>query len=103
MKKDYYFTETEEENKARWQRVVAMTDAQINAAIAEDEDAQTPEHGAGVWLIDWAKASGGNNIILPLSVDVETAAFINEHHIDYQAFLSGVLKAFVESQQKSGV
>ena len=97
MKNDY-FIETEEETKARWAKFAALTDEEINAAIAEDEDSQTPEHGAGVWLSGWHSNSQNEDIILPLSVDRQTVSFITSRHLDYQTFLSGVLKAYIAGQ-----
>ena len=98
MKKEY-FLETAEATKALWQKLISLSDEEIDAQIADNEDAQTPEHGAGGWLGREA-INAQNPIILQLAVDRQTANFINEYHVDYQVFLVGVLKTYVENQGK---
>ncbi len=89
--------ETEAEVKARWQRFKAMSDQEIEAAIALDPDSQVPNDSEFLAKGTWVK---NGEIILPITVDIKTINYLNEHNIDCQAFLSGVLKAYVESQQK---
>lgn len=89
-------TETEEQRKSRWARFDALTDEQIDAAIAADPDAQVRSDAVfstrGIVIRN-------NEVILPLTLDIDMARWLSEHHIDYQTFLNSVLKAYVESQQ----
>lgn len=85
---------TEEE----WKKFASMTEDEIEAAIASDPDSQAPvseeffSSGRFVYTND-------NQIILPIKIDAQVASFINTHHLDYQNFVAGVLKAYVESQK----
>ena len=90
--------ETEAEVKARWQRFKAMSDEEIGAAIASDPDSQVPNDPEFLAKGTWVK---NGEMILPITVDIKTINYLNDHHIDCQAFLTGFLKAYVESQQKS--
>lgn len=83
-----------------WQKFKSLTEKEIERAIASDPDAQTPDDGNGVWLSEWKVNGKSEEIILPLSIDKNIVKYLTEHHIDYQSFLSGVLRAYVESQQK---
>ncbi len=83
-----------------WRKFDAITDDDISVAIADDPDWQ------GVDLSDklgWRVVRPDGSSIVPLFLDAKTINFINEHHVDYQSFLAGVLKAYVESQQKSNL
>ena len=79
-----------------WKNFDAITDADINHAIADDVDWQ------GINISDklgWRVVRPDGSSIVPLLLDARTINFINEHHVDYQSFLAGVLKAYVESQK----
>lgn len=85
-------------NEEDWKKFDAITDNDIAEAIADDPDWQ------GIDLSDklgWRVVRPDGSSIVPLLVDAKTINFINEHHVDYQSFLTGVLKAYVESQRKS--
>jgi hypothetical protein len=93
-------TETELEREARWQRVLAMGDKEIKLAIAADPDTQVPTDPAFLARGRWAEVEKGE-VILPLTLDAKTVRWLSEHHVDYQTFLSSVLKAYVASQQNT--
>lgn len=86
-----------------WAKFDALTDVEVETAIANDSDAQTPDDGNGAWRGDWVLKGKNEQIILPITVDIKTINYLTEHHIDCQSFLSGFLKAYVESQQKSNL
>jgi len=75
----------------------ALTDKEIKRAIVQDPDADTPRDKA-VWKRGKIMDSMGN-VVVSVNIDARTARFFSEHHMDYQVFLSGVLKAFVASQE----
>lgn len=54
------------ETKARWQKFKAMTDADIEAAIADDPDSQVPNSPEFLARGSWVEG-GKPQIILPLS------------------------------------
>lgn len=79
-----------------WAKFDAMTEEELEQAIAADPDwADIPR--------DWYKHAkavypdGGK--ALSVKVDADVARFIESSNLDYQTFLSGVMKSFVESQQ----
>ncbi len=89
--------ETEAEVKERWKRFKAMTDGEIEAAIASDPDAQVPNDPEFLARGIFVKAG---EMVVPITVDMKTINYMAEHHLDYRGFLAGVLRAYVESQQK---
>ena len=88
---------------ADWAKFDELTDAEIEAAIADDPDSQVPTDpefwAKGAW-VEGSSSSKNQQIILPISVDAKTADFLTEHHIDYQGLVSGLLKVFVESSRE---
>lgn len=89
--------ETTQERKARLARLHAMTDEENEANIASDPDAQAPRDMDFLRRGQWVHPDGSK--VVSVNIDARTARFFSEHHMDYQVFLSGVLKAFVASQE----
>jgi hypothetical protein len=77
-----------------WKKFDAITDADIEKAIADDADWQGIDlsNNAG-----WKIAYPDGRRVVPLILDAQTANFINEYHLDYQSFLAGVLKSYIET------
>lgn len=99
-----YANESPEEREARWHRLRTMSDAEIEANIASDPDSQVPIEALhqGYWLDPDVKhlVRPDGSARVAVDLDASTARWLETHPIDYQAFLSGVLKAYVASQRK---
>lgn len=106
MKKDRNITSyTAEELKARrstsstdWHKVDAMTDAELEKLVAEDEDERTLQP-------DWTKA----RLVLPqakqsvhLRLDKEVIAFFKSGGKGHISRMQAVLKAYADAHRKSG-
>ncbi len=76
------------ESRTDWQRVKAMTDAEIEAAIAADPDAEeiTDE--------DWQHAT----MTVPLQLDAEMMTWLQAQGEDYQAHIHRLVRE--EMRQK---
>lgn len=81
-----------------WKKFDAMSEEDIEAAIASDPDSQVPDSKEFFASGRWVEYSEGS-VVLPIIIDIKTANFINEHHLDYQGFIAGVLKTYVENQK----
>jgi hypothetical protein len=85
-------------DEADWKKFDALTDEDITAAIADDQDWQ------GINLEDklgWRVVRPDGSAIFPITLDAKLTKFVQETHLDYQTFLVGALKDYAESQQKS--
>ena len=82
-----------------WHRVRALTDEDIDRAIAEDPDA------APVWTEEeWARA----RVVFPegktpvtLRLDKDILAWFKSQGRGYQTRINAVLRAFVEAQKRA--
>jgi hypothetical protein len=81
-----------------WKKFDAMTQEDVEAAIASDSDSQVLDSKEFFASGKWVEPKDGV-VVLPISVDIKIANFINEHHLDYQGFIAGVLKTYVENQK----
>jgi hypothetical protein len=91
-------TKTISAKSARHAKFHALTETEIKRAVAKDRDADTPREAA-VWGRGEIVCADGR-VLVPIEVDARTARFFSEHHLDYQSFLAGVLKAFAASREK---
>lgn len=91
-------TESESEKATRLARFHAMTDAEIEAGIAGDSDARTPDDPEV-----WAKGEvvrGDGSVVVPVEIDAETARALRERHIDYRSFIAGLLHGYLDAQKR---
>ena len=108
MKKDgnivTYTVEELEEMRARgesetdWARIDAMTEAELEAAIAGDPDWADLPH-------DWYKHAklsdpGGLKAQIRLRIDADILAWFKRQGPGYQARINRVLRAFVEARER---
>jgi uncharacterized protein (DUF4415 family) len=83
-----------------WARVDALTDEDIERAVAEDPDA------APIWTEeDWAHArivypEGKDPVTLRLDRDI--IGWFKQHGRGYQTRINAVLRAFVDAQRHKG-
>jgi uncharacterized protein (DUF4415 family) len=80
------------ESKSDWMRAAAMTEGEIEAAIAEDADE------AGM-VVDWAQASvevPQPKAVLNMRVDREVMDFFRSQGRGYQTKINAVLRSYVE-------
>jgi hypothetical protein len=89
-----YQSETEEQRTARWQKLEALTDEEIEAAIADDPDWQGVEVGDAK---DWRLVKPNGKTVVPVELDELTMRFFQEHDLSF----SGVLNAFAASQTET--
>ena len=85
--------------KTDWARVDALTDADIDRAMAEDPD------WAGLENIDWSKAE----IVFPaekkaisIRLDPDVLAFFKEGGPGYQTRINAVLRSYMAQKRKTG-
>jgi uncharacterized protein (DUF4415 family) len=82
-------------SKSDWAAAAAMTDAEIEAVVAEDADE------AGM-LVDWAKASvelPQPKAVLNMRVDREVLDFFRREGKGYQTKINAVLRSYVEQMR----
>jgi len=80
------------ESKSEWARAAAMTDAEIEAAIAADPDE------AGM-VVDWTRASvdmPNPKAVLNMRVDRDVLEFFRRGGRGYQTKINAVLRSYVE-------
>jgi uncharacterized protein (DUF4415 family) len=80
------------ESKSDWARAAAMTDAEIEAAIAAD-----PEE-AGM-IVDWSRASvemPPSKAVLNMRVDRDVLEFFRRDGRGYQTKINAVLRSYVD-------
>ena len=80
------------EDKSDWTRAAAMTEAEIEAAIAGDPDE------AGM-IVDWSQASielPQPKAVLNMRVDADVMEFFRRQGKGYQTKINAVLRSYVE-------
>lgn len=83
------------ESKSDWARAAAMTDAEIEAAIAADPD-------EAVMTVDWTKASVDMphpKAVLNMRVDRDVLEFFRRGGRGYQTKINAVLRSYVEQMR----
>ena len=83
------------ESKTDWANAAAMTEAEIEAAIASDPDE------AGM-LVDWARASvemPQPKAILNMRIDRDVLDFFRRDGRGYQTKINAVLRSYVEQMR----
>ena len=78
------------ESRTDWQRVKAMTDADIDAAIASDPDAEE------ITEEDWQHVT----MTVPVQLDAEMMTWLKSQGEDYQVHIQRLVRE--EMQQKRG-
>jgi uncharacterized protein (DUF4415 family) len=84
------------ESKSNWAQASTMTDAEIEAAIADDPD----ETGM---VVDWSKASielPQPKAILNMRVDYEVLQFFRNQGKGYQTKINAVLRSYVNQRKQ---
>lgn len=88
--------ETTKQGKTDWKRVRALTDAEINAAIADDED------WAEFKDFDWSKAE----LVVPprkkaisIRLDEDVLKFFKHDGEGYQRRINAVLRSFMRAKR----
>jgi len=83
------------EDKSDWKRAAAMTEAEIEAAIADDPDE------AGM-TIDWSQASvelPQPKATLNMRIDRDVLEFFRRQGNGYQTKINAVLRSYVEQMR----
>ena len=86
------------ESKSNWAQAAAMTDAEIEAAIAGDADE------AGM-VVDWSNASvelPQPKAVLNMRVDYEVLEFFRSQGKGYQTKINAVLRSYVDQRMLHG-
>ncbi len=84
-------------NEEDWKRFDAIKDTEITASISNDEDWRDINLSE---KLGWKVVQPDGSTIFPLTLDAKLTKFIQDTHLDYQIFLTGVLKEYAEKQQK---
>ena len=82
------------ESKSNWAEAAAMTDAEIEAAIADDPDE------AGM-VVDWSKASEElpkPKAVLNMRIDYDVMEFFRNQGKGYQTKINAVLRTYVDQR-----
>ena len=82
------------EDQSNWAQAAAMTDAEIEAAIASDPDE------AGM-VVDWSKASvelPQPKAVLNMRVDYDIIEFFRNQGKGYQTKIDAVLRSYVDQR-----
>jgi len=80
------------ESKSDWKTAAAMSEAEIEAAIADDPDE------AGM-VVDWAQASvelPESKAVLNMRIDRDVLEFFRRQGKGYQTKINAVLRSYVE-------
>ena len=83
------------EDKSDWKRAAAMTEAEIEAAVADDPDE------AGM-TIDWSQASvelPQPKATLNMRIDRDVLEFFRRQGKGYQTKINAVLRSYVEQRR----
>ncbi len=80
-----------------WRRVEALTDEEIEAAIADDPDAQFPAD-PDLWKNARVVVPNGTGGVW-LNIDPETLEWFRDRHISLRLFMQNVLKQYMETQR----
>ncbi|EAT58030.1 BrnA antitoxin family protein [Chlorobium ferrooxidans] len=84
------------EDKSNWAAAAAMTDAEIEAAIADDPDE------AGM-VVDWSTTSvelPQPKAVLNMRVDYDIMEFFRSEGKGYQTKINAVLRSYVDQRRK---
>ena len=84
------------DSETDWEAVEAMTDAEVEAAIASDPDEAGLE-------IDWSKAvfhPGSRKKPMTIRLDADVLAFFQGQGRGYQTRINAVLRAYMEHARK---
>ena len=84
------------EDQSNWAQAAAMTDAEIEAAIASDPDE------AGM-VVDWSKASvelPQPKVVLNMRVDYDVMEFFRNQGKGYQTKINAVLRSYVDQRMQ---
>jgi uncharacterized protein (DUF4415 family) len=87
------------EGKTDWARVDALTEADLEKAVADDPD------WAGTETIDWSKATvvyPAEKMAISIRVDQDVLTFFKEAGPGYQTRINAVLRSFMEQTRKVG-
>ena len=88
-------------NAERWKKLNNMSDAEIDAAIADDPDAQVPNSEDFLAKGTFVKSG---EMVVPIVLDIKTINYLTEQHIDYKALATSFLKDYANREQhKNGV
>ncbi len=82
------------ESKSNWAQAAAMTDAELEAAIASDPDE------AGM-VVDWSKATvelPQPKAVLNMRVDYDVMEFFRNQGKGYQTKINAVLRSYVDQR-----
>ncbi|TLU54125.1 MAG: hypothetical protein FDX18_11480 [Chlorobium sp.] len=82
------------ESESNWEKASAMTEEEIEAAIADDQD----ETGM---VVDWSKASielPQPKAVLNMRVDYEVLQFFRNQGKGYQTKINAVLRSYVDQR-----
>lgn len=83
------------EDQSDWEKAAAMTDEEIEAAIASDEDE------AGL-VFDWSKiimTPARPKVVLNMRVDYDVMEYFRGQGKGYQKKINAVLRSYVEQQR----
>ena len=90
-------------HESDWKRLEALTDAEIDAALAEDPDAAVPSaDDAAFWSAEqWTGVMPGQR---PLTVPVraKTLDILNAHHVSLVPVIQNILEAMAAGYGKEG-
>jgi len=84
------------ESKSNWAKASAMTDAEIEVAIAGDADEAS-------MVVDWSKASvelPQPKAILNMRVDYDVLEFFRNQVKGYQTKINAVLRSYVDQRMQ---
>ncbi len=87
------------EDKTDWAAVDALTDSEIEAAIASDQD------WAEFRDVDWSDAvlvMPGKKVPISIRVDPDVLDFFKDEGPGYQRRINQVLRSYVEHRKKTG-
>jgi len=85
------------ESKSNWAQATAMTDAEIEAVIAGDDEA--------AMVVDWSKALvelPQPKVVLNMRVDYEVLEFFRSQGKGYQTKINAVLRSYVDQRMLHG-
>ncbi len=94
--KDLLAMQQRGEDKSDWVKAAAMTDMEIEAAIASDEDE------AGM-VVDWSKATvemPQPKAVLNMRVDSDVMEFFRNQGKGYQTKINAVLRSYVDQMRQ---
>lgn len=83
------------EDRSDWERANAMTDAEIEAAIASD-----PDEAGIVWNNEWKVGTPPAKEAISLRVDPDVLAFFRRAGPGYQTRMNDVLRAYMKASSK---